>query len=307
MALDGMSTTDDVLAGVDLSGRRALVTGATTGLGKETARALAAAGASVVLGARSAEKGEAAAASIRETVPDADLEVGVMDLASLPSIRAFGSAFAADGRPLHLLVNNAGVMATPFERTADGFELQFGTNHLGHFALTQHLLPVLVASAPSRIVNLSSEGHRTGGVDLDDPNYDQRPYDMWQSYGQAKSANVLFTVELQRRFGDQGVVAYAVHPGMVQTELSRYMTRDSIKELLDRVKSAPSNASGKVSYKSIPQGAATTVYAATSTDPAPGSYLADCATSTPAPHAMDPEVARRLWTLSEQLVGTPIL
>jgi NAD(P)-dependent dehydrogenase (short-subunit alcohol dehydrogenase family) len=303
MALDAASTADDVLAAVDLRGRRALITGASTGLGKETARALAAAGASVVLGVRSADKGEAAKVSIIETVADADVEVAVFDLTSLASIRAFGAAFAADGRPLHLLINNAGVMATPFERTADGFELQFGTNHLGHFALTQHLLPQLVASAPSRIVNLSSEGHRAGGVDFDDPNYERRPYDMWQSYGQAKSANVLFTLELQRRFGSLGVSSYAVHPGMVQTELSRYMTRDSIKELLSKVRSAPSNASGKVSYKSIPQGAATTVYAATSTDAAPGSYLADCAVSTAAPHATDPVAAERLWTLSEQLVG----
>jgi NAD(P)-dependent dehydrogenase (short-subunit alcohol dehydrogenase family) len=305
MALDAASTADDVLAGADLHGRRALVTGASTGLGKETARALAAAGASVVLGVRSADKGEAAKASIIETVADADVEVAVFDLTSLSSIRAFGSAFAADGRPLHLLINNAGVMATPFERTADGFELQFGTNHLGHFALTQHLLPQLVASASSRIVNLSSEGHRSGGVDFDDPNYERRPYDMWQAYGQAKSANVLFTLELQRRFGSDGVSSYAVHPGMVQTELSRYMTRDSIKELLGKVRSAPSNSSGKVSYKSIPQGAATSVYAATSTEPAPGSYLADCAVATAAPHATDPAAAERLWTLSEQLVGHP--
>jgi NAD(P)-dependent dehydrogenase (short-subunit alcohol dehydrogenase family) len=306
MALDAASTADDVLAGADLRGRRALVTGASTGLGKETARALAAAGACVVLGVRSADKGEAAKASIIETVADADVEVAVFDLTSLASIRAFGSAFAADGRPLHLLINNAGVMATPFERTADGFELQFGTNHLGHFALTQHLLPQLVASASSRIVNLSSEGHRSGGVDFDDPNYERRSYDMWQAYGQAKSANVLFTLELQRRFGSDGVSSYAVHPGMVQTELSRYMTRDSIKELLGKVRSAPSNSSGKVSYKSIPQGAATSVYAATSTEPAPGSYLADCAVAMAAPHATDPAAAERLWTLSEQLVGTPV-
>lgn len=307
MTFDAMSTADDVLAGVDLRGRRALITGASTGLGKETARALAAAGASVVLGVRSADKGEAARASIVETVAGADVEVAVFDLSSLASIRAFGAAFAADGRPLHLLVNNAGVMATPFERTADGFELQFGTNHLGHFALTQHLLPQLIASAPSRIVNLSSEGHRTAGVDFDDPNYERRPYDMWQSYGQAKSANVLFTLELQRRFGGQGVSAYAVHPGMVNTELSRYMTREAIKELLDRVRSAPTNSSGKVSYKSIPQGAATTVYAATSTEPPPGSYLADCAVATAAAHATDPADAERLWALSEHLVGVPTL
>ena len=305
MSFGAESTTDEVLTGIDLSGKRALVTGASTGLGKETARALAAAGASVVLGVRSEERGEPARQEILDAVPGADVTLGVFDLGSLASIREFGAAFAAEGGWLDLLINNAGVMATPFEHTADGFELQFGTNHLGHFALTQHLLPMLVASAPSRIVNLSSGGHQNGGVDFDDPNYERRDYDKWGSYGQAKSANILFTVELQRRYGDQGVNSYAVHPGMIATELSRYMTRDDIKALMERVRNRPGNASGAVTYKSVSQGAATTVWAATSSDAPAGSYLADCAPAEAADWATDPELAKRLWTLSEQLVGTP--
>ncbi len=306
MTLGTETTTDDVLAGVDLSGKRALVTGASTGLGKETARALAAAGASVVLGVRSEERGEPARQDILASVPGADVTLGVFDLGSIASIREFGAAFVAAGVRLDLLINNAGVMATPFERTTDGFELQFGTNHLGHFALTQHLLPLLVASAPSRIVNLSSGGHQGGAVDFDDPNYERREYDKWGSYGQAKSANILFTVELQRRYGDQGVNAYAVHPGMIATELGRHMTRDDVKALMERVRNAPSRAgSAPVGYKTIPQGAATTVWAATSGDAPPGGYLADCAPAQAADWATDPDLARRLWTLSEELVGTP--
>lgn len=306
MSFGAESTTDEVLAGVDLSGKRALVTGASTGLGKETARALAAAGASVVLGVRSEERGEPARQEILETVPGADVTLGIFDLGSLASIRAFGSTFAVAGGSLDLLINNAGVMATPFERTADGFELQFGTNHLGHFALTQHLLPMLVASAPSRIVNLSSGGHQAGSVDFDDPNYEHREYDKWAAYGQAKSANILFTVELQRRYGDQGVDAYAVHPGMVATELGRYMSRDDVKELMARVRSAPVAEGAKpIGYKSVPQGAATTVWAATSADAPAGGYAADCAPAVAAAWATDAELAQRLWSLSEQLVGLP--
>jgi NAD(P)-dependent dehydrogenase (short-subunit alcohol dehydrogenase family) len=304
MAFDAESTTSEVLEGIDLTGRRAFVTGASTGLGKETARALAAAGATVVLGVRDEGRGAAARDEILSEVPGADVSLGVVDLSSLASIREFGAAFAAEGGPLHLLINNAGVMATPFERTADGFELQFGTNHLGHFALTQHLLPQLVASAPSRIVNLSSEGHRSAGVDFDDPNYEHREYDKWGSYGQAKTANILFTLELQRRFGSSGVDSFAVHPGMIATELSRYMSRDDIKELMARVRNRTPSDVPMVKYKSIPQGSATTVWAATSTDPTPGSYLADCHESEPAPWAADAAAAERLWALSEDLVGT---
>jgi NAD(P)-dependent dehydrogenase (short-subunit alcohol dehydrogenase family) len=300
------TTTDDVLRGVDLSGKLAVVTGASGGLGLETARALAAAGAAVVLAARSHAKTQAALGAIREGVPRARLETLDLDLASLASVRRFAGEFLAAHDRLHLLVNNAGIMATPFGRTADGFELQFGTNHLGHFLLTCLLAPALLAAAPARIINLSSGGHMISDVDWQDPNFEHRPYNSWAAYGQSKTANVLFTVELERRLGGRGVHAFAVHPGRIQTELGRYMTKEDVAALGAMAKSAPAGAGGMPAYKTIPAGAATSVWAATAPELAQqgGTYLADCAVSAEhAPWATDAEAARRLWTLSEQLVG----
>jgi NAD(P)-dependent dehydrogenase (short-subunit alcohol dehydrogenase family) len=298
------TTADEVLAGVDLTGRLALVTGASTGLGLETARALGAAGACVVVMARTHEKATAAIDALRASVPRAELEPGVVDLASTASIRASAASFLDRHEELHLLVNNAGVMYTPFERTIDGFELQFGTNHLGHFLLTNLLLPALLAGAPSRIVNLSSGGHRSSDIHWDDPNYERRDYDKFESYGQSKTANVLFSVELDRRLAGRGVHSYSVHPGMIRTDLSRYMTRDDLKELMARAARGPSG--GLPGFKSIGAGAATTVWAATAPELADygGAYLADCGVSTEvAPWAVDAASAARLWALSEQLVG----
>ena len=252
------TTTDEVMDGVDLTGTIAVVTGASAGIGVETARALAAAGAAVVLAARNAERTEAAAESIRERVPGAELEVGALDLTSLDSVRAFAAWYLERHDELHLLVNNAGVMYTPFERTADGFEMQFGTNHLGHFLLTCLLVPALLAGAPSRVVNLSSGGHFGSDIVWDDPNFERREYDKFAAYGQSKTANILFSVELDRRLGDRGVHAYAVHPGMIATELGRYMTpRRHGRAWQERAKRGPTG--GLPPCKSIEQGAATTV------------------------------------------------
>ena len=298
------STTTEVLEGVDLHGRLAVVTGASTGIGLETARALAAVGAQVVLAARDEAKTVAAAARIRESVPDAVLEVRLLDLTSLDSVRGFAAGFLDAHDELHLLVNNAGVMYTPFGRTAEGFELQFGTNHVGHFLLTCLLAPALEAGAPSRVVNLCSGGHMGSDIVWDDPNYEQREYDKFGAYGQSKTANILFSVELERRLGSRGVHAYAVHPGMISTELGRYMTRDDMEQLMARAKRGPSG--GMPPRKSIEQGAATTVWAATAPglEEQGGTYLADCqVTDQHAPWARDPESARRLWALSEDLVG----
>jgi NAD(P)-dependent dehydrogenase (short-subunit alcohol dehydrogenase family) len=298
------TTTDEVLAGIDLRGTVALVTGASTGLGLETARALAAAGASVTLAVRTEPRGDAAAATIRDLLPDASLECGLLDLTSLASVRAFAEWFTARHDRLGILVNNAGVMATPFERTADGFELQFGTNHLGHFLLTNLLTPLLVAAAPSRVVNLSSGGHRGSDIIWDDPNYERREYDKFEAYGQSKTANILFTVELDRRLRDRGVRSYAVHPGMIATELGRYMTREDFRALSARAKSSPSG--GLPQRKSVESGAATSVWAATSADlrTQGGVYCEDCAVSDQhAPWALDADSAQRLWALSEALVG----
>jgi NAD(P)-dependent dehydrogenase (short-subunit alcohol dehydrogenase family) len=304
MSLGFESTTAEVLEGIDLRGKVAIVTGASTGIGLETARALAAAGAHVVLAARDEVKTASAADRIRESVPDAVLETGLLDLTSLDSVRGFAAGFLDGHDELHLLVNNAGVMYTPLGRTAEGFELQFGTNHVGHFLLTCLLAPALVAGAPSRVVNLSSGGHMGSDIVWDDPNYEQREYDKFGAYGQSKTANILFSVELERRLGARGVHAYAVHPGMISTELGRYMTRDDMDELRARAERGPSG--GMPPRKSIEQGAATTVWAATAPglDEQGGTYLADCqVTDQHAPWARDPGSARRLWALSENLVG----
>jgi len=298
------TTTDEVLEGVDLRGKLAIVTGASTGLGLETARALASVGAHVVLAGRDDARIAAAAATIRERVPDAQLEQGALDLTSLDRVRAFADWYASGHDRLHLLINNAGVMYTPFERTSEGFEMQFGTNHVGHFLLTCLLVPQLLADPPSRVVNLSSGGHMGSDIVWDDVNFERRDYDKFSAYGQSKTANILFSVELDRRLGDRGVHAYAVHPGMIATELGRYMTKDDFQALMDRAKSSPSG--GMPAYKTVEQGAATSVWAATATelDDQGGTYLADTeVTDQHAPWARDPESAKRLWTLSEEMVG----
>jgi NAD(P)-dependent dehydrogenase (short-subunit alcohol dehydrogenase family) len=304
MTLGFDTTTDEVIEGVDLGGKHAIVTGASTGIGVETARALAAAGANVVLAARNKERTEEAAATIRERVPGARVEVGVLDLTSLELVRAFTAWYLDTHDELNLLVNNAGVMYTPLERTAEGFEMQFGTNHVGHFLLTCLLVPALLAGAPSRVVNLSSGGHVGSDIVWDDPNFERREYDKFAAYGQSKTANILFSVELDRRLGDRGVHAYAVHPGMISTELGRYMTRDDMTALMERAKRGPSG--GMPPRKTLEQGAATSVWAATAPglEDQGGTYLADCrVTDEHAPWARDPESAARLWTLSENLVG----
>lgn len=297
------TTTDEVLAGVDLHGKVAVVTGASTGLGLETARALASVGAHVVLAGRDAARIDAAADTIRAQVPDASLEPGALDLTSLDAVRAFADWYLGTHDRLHLLINNAGVMYTPLERTAEGFEMQFGTNHVGHFLLTCLLVPALLADPPARVVNLSSGGHMGSDIVWDDPNFDRREYDKFSAYGQSKTANILFSVELDRRLGDRGVHAYAVHPGMISTELGRYMTKDDFAALMERATSSPSG--GMPPRKTVEQGAATSVWAATAPelDDDGGTYLADCeVTDQHAPWARDPESAERLWALTEDLV-----
>ncbi len=298
------TTTDEVLEGVDLGGKIAVVTGASTGLGLETARALASAGAEVVLAGRDSSRIDAAASTILEREPNAQLEQGLLDLTSLDSVRAFAEWYANGHDRLHLLVNNAGVMYTPFEHTAEGFEMQFGTNHVGHFLLTCLLVPQLLADPPSRVINLSSGGHRGSDIVWDDVNFERREYDKFASYGQSKTANILFSVELDRRLGDRGVHAYAVHPGMIATELGRHMSKDDFTQMAERAKRAPSG--GLPPRKTVEQGAATSVWAATAPelDDQGGTYLADAeVTEDHAPWARDPESAARLWTLSEQMVG----
>ena len=311
---DAASSTDDVLQGLDLSGRRYLVTGSSGGLGLETARALAAHGATVVMAARDRAKNEGAATGIRAAHPNAQLEFLDVDLGSLESVRSATRGFVAAGGPLHGVVANAGIMATPFALSTDGFESQFAVDHLGHFMLVRELLPMLAASAPARVVCVSSAGHRMGDIDLDDLNFERRPYEPFLAYGAAKSANVLHAVELDRQWKDRGVRGIAIHPGGIHTELGRYMTPEVIKALMSRMEGGGSS----FSWKSIPQGAATQVWALTSPflEGRGGMYCEDCDVSPVladdvttvdgrgvAARAVDPVKAQALWALSEEIVG----
>ncbi len=317
MNFGATSTADEVLGDIDLDGRTVVVTGAGGGLGFETARSLAARGAAVVLAARDAAKLAEAAAAITAARPDARIETLPLDLASLSGVRAFADAFAAQHDRLDLLINNAGVMCTPFGRTADGFETQFGTNHLGHFLLTQLLTPALLAAGGARVVNVSSAGHRMGDIDFADPNFEHRDYDGWAAYGQSKTANILHAVGLDKRLGGEGVRAFAVHPGTIQTGLGKYMSRDDRENLRARIAAAAASSAATTTsgWKSVEQGAATSVWAATSPslDGLGGRYCEDCHLAEPASgdggrgyqaYAVDPVAADRLWELSERLVAS---
>lgn len=296
------TTTDDVLRGVALGGQVILITGGTTGLGKESARALGAAGAQVILTARTEEKGRSAVTQLAELVPGGDFSFEVMELGSLESVRACADRLLASLDRLDVLIANAGIMAVPFGRTEDGFELQFGTNHLGHFVLVNRLLPLLKASAPARVVVLSSAGHVASNILWDDPNFASTEYSKMEAYGQSKTANVLFAVEFDRRFGGSDIHAWAVHPGMVKTDLGRNFTKDDFGELSKRAKTAGSELPPLVN---VNVGASTQVWAAVSSQVMEnsGSYLADCTFARAAGYATDPAAAQRLWELSEQLVG----
>jgi NAD(P)-dependent dehydrogenase (short-subunit alcohol dehydrogenase family) len=305
------STTDEVLAGVDLTGKRVLVTGVSAGLGVETARALAAHGATVVGAARDIAKARRAveAAGVGQGGAGA-LELVELDLASLTSVRACADALVATGAPLDIVIANAGVMATPLGYTADGFETQFGTNHLGHFVLINRLRPLLGTGA--RVVSLASSGHRFSDVDLEDPNFEHTEYTPFGAYGRSKTANILFAVEFDRRHRQEGVRAVALHPGGIQTELGRHMEPEAIQRMIDAIQ-----ASGQTfSWKTVSQGAATSVWAA-AVAPAEeigGRYCEDCQVAEVRdgdelmrggvrPYAVDPDHAKALWAKSEEMVG----
>jgi NAD(P)-dependent dehydrogenase (short-subunit alcohol dehydrogenase family) len=284
-------TTADVLDGVHLSGRTVVITGASTGLGLHTARALQSAGAEIIAAVRDEDKTRAAI----------DCETVQLELGDLRSARAAAEAIAGRHDRIDVLINNAGVMAPPLTRTAQGYEMQLGTNHLGHFVLTTGLADSFVSG--TRIVNLSSRGHQLGGIRWEDPNYDDESvYDKWQAYGQSKTANVLFTVEAERRWGPRGVHSFAVHPGVVYTDLARHMTRDDF---------SAGGTLANLEVTDVTHGAATTVWAATSPelDGLGGRYLEDCHIADPAVDgteggyaawAVDPEQAARLWDWSQR-------
>lgn len=278
-------TADDVLADKDLHGRVVVVTGASGGLGRETARALSSRGAEVGLLLRNA-------ANSADALPDGGASnVVELDLASLTSVRSAADQLLKRCPRIDVLVNNAGVMATPLGRTQQGFELQLGVNHLGHFLLTALLTPALDAS--SRVVNVTSLGHAVSGMHWDDPHYVNRPYNKWEAYGQSKTANILFTLGLAER----GYRSYAVHPGRIATDLYRHLDESELAAMQGRSADAPTDT------KTAAQGAATIVWATVVDGIPAGSYLADCEVAMAAPHATDPVEVKRLWSWSEEQVG----
>jgi NAD(P)-dependent dehydrogenase (short-subunit alcohol dehydrogenase family) len=314
------STTDDVLSGVGLKGKRILVTGVSAGIGVETARSLAAHGAQVVGAARDLNKATTASEQVRKVAAanGGSFELVELDLANLKSVRACADRLLAKGEPLDVVIANAGVMATPFGHTADGFETQFGTNHLGHFVLVNRIAPLLRTGG--RLINVSSAGHRRSNVDLEDPNFERTPYEPFVAYGRSKTANILFAVAFDRRHRKRGVRAAAVHPGIIETELIRHMSPSWLQTRVDEINQQLA-AAGKppIHWKSIPQGAATSVWAGVvaPADEIGGRYCEDChvgsivADEVPASavsegvrgYAVDPNTAEALWKRSEELVG----
>lgn len=311
------STTGDVIKGIDLTGKTAIVTGGYAGLGLETTRTLVAAGAHIIVPVRDRAK---AAANLNGI---ADVEIAEMDLMNPASIDAFAASYIASGRPLHLLINNAGIMWVPLQRDARGYESHFATNHLGHFQLTARLWSALKQAGEARIINLSSRGHHLSAVHFDDLNFEHRHYEPGAGYGQSKTANILFSVELDKRGAAYGVRSYAVHPGgIAETDLKRHMTREQLQQfgLNDDGTAKPETAAR---FKTIAQGAATQVWCATSEqlDAVGGVYCEDVniATLIPAEETSDAQAVRRssgvmyyavdagnaatLWDLSEKLTG----
>ena len=310
------STTDEVLAGINLSGKRILVTGVSAGLGIETARTLAAHGADVVGTARDLTKAERATASVWKDAAGAggSLTLTQLDLADLESVRSCANALIKEARAFDVIIANAGVMATPKGQTRDGFETQFGTNHLGHFVLINRLSPLLHPGA--RLVMLSSAGHRYSDVNLDDPGFERTEYTPFGAYGRSKTANILFAVEFDRRHKERGVRATAVHPGGIQTELTRHMGLENIQKQIDQINANRPAGEPAFEWKSIPQGAATSVWAGVvaSADAVGGHYCEDCGVakvtesgpdvrSGVRAYALDLNRAKELWALSERLVG----
>jgi NAD(P)-dependent dehydrogenase (short-subunit alcohol dehydrogenase family) len=304
------STAVQVLAGIDLGGKLAVVTGGYSGIGLETTRALAGAGAQVVVPARRPDH----AAEVLVAAGLGAVEVGQLDLGDQASVRAYADALLATGRPIAIQINNAAIMAVPETRVGPGWEAQFATNHLGHYTLTNLLWPALVAAGGARVVSLSSTGHKRGGIRFDDPMFGHGDYEKWRAYGQAKTANALFAVQLDRLGEPHGVRAFAVHPGGIMTPLQRHLSREEM------IGFGWMSEDGVVDdrFKTPEQGAATSCWAATSPSLAGmgGVYCEDCDIAAPTeagspterlrgvdPHAVDPDAADRLWHLSAQLTG----
>jgi len=309
--LPAKSTAAEVVRGIDLSGKNAIVTGGYSGIGLETVRALASAGARITVPARRPDVAAEALAAVA-----GEIEIAAMDLGDIASVRKFGDDYAETGRPLHILINNAGVMATPFGRVGKGWETQFGTNHLGHMALAMKLAPALQEAEGARVVALSSTGHVRSDVIWDDPNYTTRPYDKWEAYGQAKSANALFALGVDLLGRDIGVRAFSVHPGGIFTPLQRHLTDEEMAALGWKNPDGTIPDMVKAMFKTPEQGASTTVWAATSPQLSGkgGVYCEDCDIARLAgpdsqrwEHArewiVDDARAERLWAMSEKMLA----
>ena len=314
------STTEDVLSGVNMQGKRILVTGVSAGIGVETARSLAAHGAHVVGAARDLTKAQAATAQVRQDAAahGGSLALVALDLADLKSVRACADELLAKREPFDVVIANAGVMATPFGHTADGFETQFGTNHLGHFVFVNRIAPLMRAG--SRLINLSSSGHRFSNVDIEDPNFERTSYEPFVAYGRSKTANILFAVAFDRRHRARGIRAAAVHPGAIQTELGRHMDHSRLQAMIDQMnQQLAAEGKGPFQWKTIPQGAATSVWAGVvaPADAIGGRYCENCHVGNIVPddviispisegvrgYALDPATADALRQKSEELVG----
>ena len=314
------STTEDVLTGLDLKGKRILVTGVSAGLGVETARALASHGANVVGTARDLDKAKRTTSEVSKAAAESgsSFEVIELDLASLKSVRAAADKLVSDGRLFDVVIANAGVMATPFGKTEDGFETQFGTNHLGHFVFVNSIANLIKDGG--RLVNLASSGHRFSDVNLDDPTFVTTSYEPFVAYGRSKTANILFAVEFDRRHRDRGVRATAVHPGGIATELARHMPDGAMEAWVQQIQEQRAAAGEPpFQFKSVPEGAATSVWAGVvaSADEVGGKYCEDCQVAELLPadsqvstisrgvraYALDPQNAKVLWKKSEEMVG----
>ncbi|EMN4128544.1 SDR family NAD(P)-dependent oxidoreductase [Providencia vermicola] len=307
------STADDVLNNIDLTNKRILVTGTSSGLGVEIARALTARGAHVIGTVRHIASNEKQAHAIRGANPQGRFELIELDLSSLDSVRACASGLLEKAKSIDVIITNAGVMATPFGHTRDGFESQFGINHLGHFVLVNHLVPLLHSG--SRLISVSSAGHRLFDFDIDDLNFTTTEYQPQLAYSRSKTANILFAVEFDRRYRHLGIRACAIHPGNIATNLSRNMSVEDQVEIGTMINTLNQQAGlSELTTKTIPQGAATTVWAAViaDIDQIGGQYCEDCqvAPINDGPgfyglrsYAIDPQLATTLWLKSEQLVG----
>ena len=314
------STTEDVLAGINLTGKRILVTGVSAGLGVETARSLAAHGAEVVGAARDLDKAKTATVQVRKDASSngGSFKLVELDLANLESVRACADGLLAKDQPFDVVIANAGVMATPLGHTVDGFETQFGTNHLGHFVLVNRIASLIHSGG--RLINLSSAGHRYSNVDLQDPNFERAPYEPFVAYGRSKTANILFAVAFDKRHRGRGVRAAAVHPGGIQTELGRYSDPSRIQKLVEQInEQLAAEGKGPFQWKTVPQGAATSVWAGVvaSADEIGGQYCENCHVGKIVPddapisvisegvraYALDAKNAEALWKKSEELVG----